>query len=657
MGPCCNTSAADGPSARRPAPPRAARRAGLLLGAALLLALPGCGERASTGPGDGANRAGAPHASAPPASTHGAGVLEAAGACARCHPHESEGWTRSAHALQGTPRQQPEGGASAAVGARWMQAYVRQGDDGLHRILPRCYDLRDGVWRDVPDVLREIGGLPADGPRMSLRELSERSFDLACSGCHASGAHVRYQPADGRYATTWRSLAIDCGACHGALPGHGEGGSGRATALGRLPPRARTLVCGRCHGGPPVEGDLEPAEAGAFVSRLGERSSLFPDGTASGQVYQLSAFLRSPCHLEGGLACTSCHDPHAPGHRVPAGGDALCTGCHEGFADPRHTHHPPASSGARCLECHMPRLLGGLMHHQRDHRIGIPLPALPGTPDACTACHTDRDETWADAEARRLWGPPDATRLAAVAAIADARRGQVEGARLRPLLGSPDPFFRAAALAYLPGAALLLGDDPLPEVRLAALQAAEHGGSAAEARALLERLAAGEQPLLRARARLALAARGEPLPETHRADLELLLRLDRGEVAPRRHLVRWDLEQGRLAPAAEQLAAWLAFEPLAAEPWLLLAEVRLLQGERAAMETAAVNGVRAAFRGAGGPEQGARLVEGAAARAVSAQRRLLAAALLRAAADHAPLPALRQHFATLLAQLRRTHGV
>lgn len=590
-------------------------------------------------------------APAPPASSHGASVDSAAKACARCHPHESEAWAVSAHALQGTPRQQPPGGASAAIGSRWMQAYMRQDDSGLNRIVPVCYDLRDGVWRDVPAVLVEIGGVGEGNLKHPQLDLARRSFDLDCSGCHASGTHLAYDTLRERFATGWRSLAIDCAACHGATPGHGEGGLGRAAALGSLSPRARTMVCGRCHGGPAVEGDLEPSDAAAFVGFLGERSGLYADGTPAGQIYQLGTFLRSPCHLEGGLTCTGCHDPHGPGHRVEGHTDALCVTCHDGYASPAHTHHAPASDGARCIECHMPRLLGGLMHHQRDHRIGVPLPALPQVPDACTACHADRDEAWADAAWRGWWGDPPRARLEATQVVAAARRGESAAPELRRALTHRDPFFRAAALAYLPEAAELLVADPLPELRLSAVRVLE---ARREAGPLLERYAQDAHPLVRASALLALSARGEPIPAAHRPDIALLARLNRGEVDARRALVRWALEASRWAEAKRLLESWLALRLTEPEPWFLLAELCHEQADTAGLSAAALHGVQAAFSSAEASAQGVRVVEAVAGASVQRSRRALGVAVLRAAAEHAPDAELRGHFGRLLERLRRS---
>jgi hypothetical protein len=55
----------------------------------------------------------------------------------------------------------------------------------------------------------------------------------------------------------------------------------------------------------------------------------------------------------------------------------------------------------------MPRIVYGVLDVHRSHRIEIPQPAraaAAGRPDACTTCHVDRTDAWAQAAAHRLWG-------------------------------------------------------------------------------------------------------------------------------------------------------------------------------------------------------------------------------------------------------------
>ena len=77
--------------------------------------------------------------------------------------------------------------------------------------------------------------------------------------------------------------------------------------------------------------------------------------------------------------------------------------CHVKFqAQPEaHTHHAAASEGSRCVSCHMPRIMNGLMAEARYHQIDdIPDAAMTArfgqadSPNACLTCHKDRDSAW-----------------------------------------------------------------------------------------------------------------------------------------------------------------------------------------------------------------------------------------------------------------------
>lgn len=108
------------------------------------------------------------------------------------------------------------------------------------------------------------------------------------------------------------------------------------------------------------------------------------------------------------LKCTDCHDPHTATGRVwpktPAQDDQSCLRCHDhqpGFRSEEeiaaHTHHPFASSGSRCMNCHMPKITEGLENVVRTHRIASPTQAEvieKGGLNACNLCHLDQPITW-----------------------------------------------------------------------------------------------------------------------------------------------------------------------------------------------------------------------------------------------------------------------
>ena len=137
----------------------------------------------------------------------------------------------------------------------------------------------------------------------------------------------------------------------------------------------------------------------AFAARF------WGDGTPRLTAYEYQGLLQSRCAQRGALTCTSCHGMHEGDPRGQirarfarrAASDGMCTGATRRW--PRrpplaaHTHHDPAGEGARCVGCHMPRIVYGVLDVHRSHRIEIPNRRArrhgAGRPDACTLCHVE----------------------------------------------------------------------------------------------------------------------------------------------------------------------------------------------------------------------------------------------------------------------------
>jgi hypothetical protein len=86
-------------------------------------------------------------------------------------------------------------------------------------------------------------------------------------------------------------------------------------------------------------------------------------------------------------------------HADEARSIAACTRCHDQLAEPAaaRRHAGTGHDRASCLDCHMPRVVMGLDHFVRTHRISSPTdPRLyaDGSPNACNLCHLDRTLRW-----------------------------------------------------------------------------------------------------------------------------------------------------------------------------------------------------------------------------------------------------------------------
>jgi tetratricopeptide (TPR) repeat protein len=328
-------------------------------------------------------------------------------------------------------------------------------------------------------------------------------WNLMCAECHSTGLRRGYQLEEQRYETTWQELDVACEACHGpgsahaaAPPGglgvdlHARGTwtlqPGAAIATRDDSPLLRTEIetCAPCHA---RRSTLRDADVGAELldshrPALLEPGLYFADGHMDDEVYVYGSFLQSRMYAAG-VTCSDCHDPHA---LAIEDADATCARCHrsEVFASPAHHHHPTGSAGANCVACHMPARTYMVVDARRDHSFRIPRPALSqvlGAPDACTSCHSEFDQDWADA-ALRGWGIDDASPHFGQA-LAAGRRGLGGADRaLAALAASEEPaIVRASAVQLLESlpsrtsAEAIVGAtrDPSALVRMAAAGALE----------------------------------------------------------------------------------------------------------------------------------------------------------------------------------------
>jgi hypothetical protein len=393
------------------------------------------------------------------------------------------------------PRERADLASSSARGPLSLQAFV----DGLAR----------------------LGG--PDYPRHVTR------WNDNCVFCHNVAPNPGRDEASGSFRTEVAEMGIACEACHGPGAAHARanadpvrryvlhlGGRGDPTIVNpsRLSPARAADLCGRCHGqriadhvdrfldrgDPFVAGDdlalwsaplWQDTPMGAARAPFAPR--FWADGTARLTAYEYQGLLQSPCTQRGTLTCTSCHGMHdgdPRGQLRPnAIGDGACTGCHRELAATearaRHSHHGGDRQDVTCVDCHMPRVVYGVLDVHRSHRIEVPDPARAaafGRPDACTGCHADETPAWAAAAVRRWWGragdapasPIDAAALAAT---------QGPGGKL--LSGDPieravaaDALGRTRAPAATPALAVRAGllldamaNDDYPAVRYLAARA------------------------------------------------------------------------------------------------------------------------------------------------------------------------------------------
>jgi predicted CXXCH cytochrome family protein len=304
-------------------------------------------------------------------------------------------------------------------GSKWKQRYFTKiGND--YYPLPAQWDVTHRVWRPYfvqPNTDWWVPHYPADNMKRPTGPL--------CDGCHS----VNYD-IEKKTVTEWN---VGCERCHGPGGDHvRQPSAANIVNPSKLDFVRATDTCLQCHTqGQPLHNPF----AGQYYDwpvgfHQGERLSdfwrleehtlgstsftHFADGTAHKNRMQGNDFVQSQMYKRG-VTCFSCHDVHGTPHNADLIKPArdLCLTCHGPMSPngPRaatieqHTHHARGSAGSDCVGCHMPLIEQTIADvNVRSHTFRFVSPAeseQSKVPNACVACHKDRNNAWAGEELRK----------------------------------------------------------------------------------------------------------------------------------------------------------------------------------------------------------------------------------------------------------------
>ena len=443
--------------------------------------------------------------------------------CRECHEEVVDRWTGSDHERSGGPatsqfvagdfsaRARRDPGVTAkfrrdgeryfiaiedieyevayAVGRNPLQFYAVRFGDGRYQVPHLAWDSRprdDGGqrWRAIE---------PHDGAFAGTSGLwtdRRASWNSACGRCHGTAFDTAYDAGNDRYESTWQALDVGCEACHGPAGQHLawalSGAPAGATAKGFPVPAADlgNAACAACHGlGTPLTRSRHPARnlLDHYLPARLAAGAFHADGAPKDRALTMGAFSQS-LHDAANVGCVDCHDPHATSLR--ADGDGACTTCHGAnlFGTAAHTRH---TASVACADCHMPPRAAMTVDTRHDHRAAVPHPSVAdsvGAPDACTACHADKEAAWAVGKMAESGVEPAPESAARAIALGRARAPDGAPALAELILSGEPPIRRATALdllrGYLPSddtrpAIAAAAGDPDPLVRVTALGALE----------------------------------------------------------------------------------------------------------------------------------------------------------------------------------------
>jgi len=305
-------------------------------------------------------------------------------------------------------------------GYRPLQQYLVALAGGRLQALNLSWDSRapeDGGnrWFHLQDEMS------ADSPFRWSRQL--QNWNSRCAECHSTNLEKGFNAETLTYETTFSEVNVACEACHGPGASHVQSAiagndlvpmttapatltwqfaKDQAIASPKGDASAESLnMCGGCHSRRTIIGDISPEKPfdDQYQLALLDQGLYHADGQIQDEVFVLGSFLQSNMHGKG-VTCMNCHNAHTG--KVRFEDNRLCAQCHNPttFDVSSHLRHEKNTRGAMCVDCHMPETTYMKIDPRRDHRFGIPNPALTArvdVPNACNGCHSDKSPAWAEA--------------------------------------------------------------------------------------------------------------------------------------------------------------------------------------------------------------------------------------------------------------------
>jgi tetratricopeptide (TPR) repeat protein len=284
-------------------------------------------------------------------------------------------------------------------------------EKGKLQTIPLAYNLNTKIWYNNPQsALRHF----PEGPADQALPWKDRmyNFNTSCYSCHVSQLETNFDLATDSYNSSWNEAGINCETCHGPSGDHvrifrnaKEGEVQKELGLIStkvFTPDQHNWSCAPCHA------KMRPITAGYMP---GDRyfdnydlivlnsTDFYPDGRDLGENYTYTGWMMNECNSNGQFHCVMCHTSSGR-DRFKSNPNDACKSCHaERVADVvAHSGHKAGSTGAVCINCHMPKTMFGSMNRS-DHSFRPPMPEATikfDSPNACNMCHSDKSPEWAN---------------------------------------------------------------------------------------------------------------------------------------------------------------------------------------------------------------------------------------------------------------------
>ncbi|MFY0714873.1 tetratricopeptide repeat protein [Seonamhaeicola sp. NFXS20] len=298
-----------------------------------------------------------------------------------------------------------------------LQQYIVKFPNGHYQCLRTAWDTEKNKWFDLYPDFKVVHSEWLHWSRGGL------NWNNMCADCHSTNVRKNYKQENHSYNTKYALINVSCEACHGPGKTHVEqakkqGDKYVATdgmwMTSNTGPKELVDQCARCHMRREQYSsyfNFEGTMMDHYFPQVLTNGLYYPDGQILDEVYVYGSFLQSKMY-NNNVTCTNCHNPHSL--KLKFEGNALCLQCHAKptYDTPKHHFHEVNSEGAQCINCHMDGKIYMGNDYRRDHSFRIPRPDQSlkyGTPNACTRCHTDKDDSWAWEQFKKNYGEPDYT--------------------------------------------------------------------------------------------------------------------------------------------------------------------------------------------------------------------------------------------------------
>jgi predicted CXXCH cytochrome family protein len=317
-----------------------------------------------------------------------------------------------------------------------LQQYLVETEQGKLQVLPFAWDSRakgEGGQRWYHNYSHEEIR-PED--RLHWRQPLQ-NWNGMCADCHSDGLVREYNAEKNSFNSQFDNINVGCLSCHGDMSEHVNKNEkrnvskdvisakyptgqwlrsiGEKTAHWKGDKRDNTFMdgCFACHAlrAPLTDGIQSKVPfLDQFMPQLLSSPNYHADGQIKEEVYVYGSFLQSKM-FAAGVNCLDCHNKHTM--KLKTEGNGLCIQCHgaEVYNVNDHHQHEETSTGAQCVNCHMPENRYMSVDDRRDHSFKIPRPDVSqafGTPNACIKCHDDKSNQWASNNLEKWHGKSEA---------------------------------------------------------------------------------------------------------------------------------------------------------------------------------------------------------------------------------------------------------